>query len=598
MSPNNETLALRHLARLATETGVSESRLSSEVDVDTTPVDPWPEPIAADAYHGIAGEIVRMIEPHSEADPAALLVQLLAATANAIGRGPHDYFGSAEHHGTLFVLLVGPTGTGRKGTAWAGVRQVLRDADPTWAANRIVSGLSSGEGLMEAVSDPKPERGAPPSGPADRRLLVVESEFASALQAMRREGNTLSAVLRQAWDGGRLVTLTRKERALCVDNAHITVIGHITAVELTKIMSNTEVANGLANRFLFVATRRSKSLPFDSVYDRSRLGRIAERLSAVIEVARHIGRVEYDASARALWEACYDNLSAPRAGAFGRATQRAPAQVRRLALVYALLDGSETVRAEHLRAALAVWDYCERSAAFVLGEQLGDPDADRLHRAFIAAGPTGLSRTEISQDVFKGHSSSARIQAAIKLLVGEGLITEAPLPAVRSAGRREQRWRVSSIVSSTDAAAKNAKYRHSGSSDSTWAVDTPPLSQLSENRDSLLAGERITSHPSQARTADGSAAVEGTANDSLPSLLSRASGDPWFSPAAWKPDDLLQRLRAANVRVELERHPIDGYSVRVSGAKAEEFGAEILRNKPALITYLRSAANEPVGATV
>ena len=178
MNFSDEILAQRRLARLAAEVGLSvDTDPSVAADADSPAVDPWPEPLRADAYYGIAGEIVQAVEPHSEADPAAVLVQLLAASANAIGRGPHDYFGSTEHHGTLFVLLVGPTGTGRKGTAWAGVRQVLQDADPTWAAKRIVGGLSSGEGLMKAVSDPKPERGAPASGPTDRRLLVVEPEL-------------------------------------------------------------------------------------------------------------------------------------------------------------------------------------------------------------------------------------------------------------------------------------------------------------------------------------------------------------------------------------------------------------------------------------
>jgi hypothetical protein len=32
-----------------------------------------------DAYHGIAGELVRAIEPTTEADPAAILLQFLAA---------------------------------------------------------------------------------------------------------------------------------------------------------------------------------------------------------------------------------------------------------------------------------------------------------------------------------------------------------------------------------------------------------------------------------------------------------------------------------------------------------------------------------------
>jgi hypothetical protein len=38
---------------------------------------------------------------------------------------------------------------------------------------------------------------------------------------------------------------------------------------------------------------------------------------------------------------------------------RAPAQVLRLSMMYALLDMSTTIRKEHLEAALEIWRYCE-----------------------------------------------------------------------------------------------------------------------------------------------------------------------------------------------------------------------------------------------
>src|SRR6185312_11937162 len=44
----------------------------------------WPKPIEREAFHGVAGELVQLIEPHSEADPAALLIQFLAGFGNLI----------------------------------------------------------------------------------------------------------------------------------------------------------------------------------------------------------------------------------------------------------------------------------------------------------------------------------------------------------------------------------------------------------------------------------------------------------------------------------------------------------------------------------
>ena len=49
----------------------------------------WPSPLDESAFHGLAGRFVRAVEPHSEADPVALLVQTLVAFGNAVGRGPH-----------------------------------------------------------------------------------------------------------------------------------------------------------------------------------------------------------------------------------------------------------------------------------------------------------------------------------------------------------------------------------------------------------------------------------------------------------------------------------------------------------------------------
>src|SRR5262245_27800603 len=77
---------------------------------------PWPVMDVA-ALHGLAGEVVGTIEPHSEADPNAILIQFLAAFGNAVGDAPH-YMVEGDRHGTkIFVVTSGETSKGRKGTA-------------------------------------------------------------------------------------------------------------------------------------------------------------------------------------------------------------------------------------------------------------------------------------------------------------------------------------------------------------------------------------------------------------------------------------------------------------------------------------------------
>ena len=85
------------------------------------------------AYFGLVGEIVKAIEPHTEADSVAILAQLLVGFGNLIGRSAHVQVGPAFHHGNEFALLIGQTSTGRKGSSWSEVLRLLAPLDPSCA---------------------------------------------------------------------------------------------------------------------------------------------------------------------------------------------------------------------------------------------------------------------------------------------------------------------------------------------------------------------------------------------------------------------------------------------------------------------------------
>ena len=108
------------------------------------------------------------------------------------------------------------------------------------------------------------------------------------------------------------------------------------------------------------------------------------------------------ADARTVWAKVYPVLSAGSDGLHGAVTARAEAQVVRLALVYALLDGAEHIDTPHLLAALAVWQYCDATARYVFGASTGDRIADEIMRRLQLAGDGGLTRTEI-RDLFGRH---------------------------------------------------------------------------------------------------------------------------------------------------------------------------------------------------
>ena len=161
------------------------------------PEQAWPK-MAGAAYHGLAGRVVKLLEPHTEADPAAILIQFLTAAGNIIGRQPHYRVESDTHHANLFTVLVGESSKARKGTSWGRICEVARGADENWYLDRNKGGLSSGEGLINEVRDPVEKFDAEAGmmkmidpGVTDKRLMVIEPEFAGALLAADRHGNTL-----------------------------------------------------------------------------------------------------------------------------------------------------------------------------------------------------------------------------------------------------------------------------------------------------------------------------------------------------------------------------------------------------------------------
>jgi hypothetical protein len=395
-----------------------------------------PPPLAPQAFHGIVGEVVRAIDPHTEADPAAVLLTFLAAIGNLIGPGPHAKVEASRHGLRLFVALVGESSKARKGTSEDRVRDLLRPVDPLWEQRRIQTGISSGEGIIAQVRDE--EGGTDAAEPAvvasrDPRMLLIEPELGNLLKVMNREGNTASPVLRCAWDGKTLQTLT-KNYAQRATGAHISLIGHTTRQELRRYLNQTEAANGFGNRFLWVCVRRSKILPFGGRV--VELGRLSQELRTAVAQARQIEEVEWGQAAGRLWASIYGELSAGAPGLFGAVTGRAEAQVLRLAALYAVLDGHAFIQSVHLLAALAVWGYCETSAALIFGYPLGDPLADLLEER-LKPSPKGLIRTHLWSSV-ANHYSLERFNAALALLERSGRARVAWDDS--TGGRPAQRW--------------------------------------------------------------------------------------------------------------------------------------------------------------
>jgi hypothetical protein len=406
----------------------------------------WPE-LSPDALYGLAGDVVGTIAPQSEADPAALLVQLLVAFGSAVGRGPFYQVEGDAHHTNLFACLVGSSAKGRKGVSWGRILEILSIADAIWRQRHIASGLSSGEGLIWSVRDaitkrePIKERGRvvghqnviTDEGVSDKRLLVEESEFGQTLRVLRREGNTLSPVIRLAWDRGDLRILTKNSPAQAT-GAHISILGHITQLELLNYLDDAELFNGFANRFLWICVRRRRSLPDGGLpID---LTSLAGRVSAALRYGCQVTNMCRTPAAAERWQQLYDELTADRPGLYGTVTARAEAQVLRLSLLYALMDNAAAVDVQHLQAALALWQYCSSSARYIFGERQETDPLEALFLGALRAAPEGLTRRDLYQTA-SGHIRAPQLISTMARLRDRGLAVCQTEP---TRGRPAERW--------------------------------------------------------------------------------------------------------------------------------------------------------------
>ncbi len=411
----------------------------------------WPEPPDKAAFHGPAGELVELLAPKTEAAPVALLVNTLVMVGSMAGRDVYRTVDDSRHHPNLFVNLVGVTSGGAKGRAWSRVKRSGPLIDDVWAENCVQSGLSSGEGLIFAVRDPvektEPvrEKGQATGehetvitdpGVGDKRLLVTATEFAGPLKVARRQGSTLSDIMRQGWDGEDLRILN-KNSPVKATGPHISILGHITPSELRRYMDSTEIANGFANRFIWICVRRAQFLAIPVNVKNSELEPIAVRFRDALQCARnHPGEREFSPECRQAWITThYPEIARERLGMVGELLARGPAQVLRLALLYSILDSAFEIGVEHLNAALALWEYAERSVEYLFGDRLGDPEADAILEA-LRSQPNGLTRTQIN-NLFGRHLTAARLEQALAVLLTAKLATFTEEP---TSGRPTERW--------------------------------------------------------------------------------------------------------------------------------------------------------------
>jgi hypothetical protein len=414
--------------------------ISSHVDVSEPDFKILPKPeIEMHRIHGFASRFVKLATADSEADPAAILLTFLVRFGVEIGRDPCFHISDTVHHGQLAAVIVGDSALSRKGTSAKPI-QKLFDYENLYGPDtlkfkpaRHSSGpFSSGEGIIYAVRDPvlswckkgkdKNTTVIEDPGEKDKRLFVLDEEFAGVLANTKREGNTLSTVIRVAWDSGNFDPLT-KNKKIKATGAHVGWVSHITNQELNEKMTKCEAFNGFANRILWIFSSRRGSLPNPRPMPEDKLKAMKDELIEILSFCRDLeygNEITLSPGALAAWENMYDTkLMKKEPGLLGILAARGSAQVRRLAMLFALLDKQIIISAEHLNQAVTIWEYSAESAKYIFDATYINPDQKKICEALKEKGE--LTKTEIS-NLFGRHYSANKTGKLLSGMLNNGMI--------------------------------------------------------------------------------------------------------------------------------------------------------------------------------
>lgn len=385
------------------------------------------------------GDVVRQVAPYTEADPVGILVSLMAALGVRLGAGPHIRAGDDPHPLLVWPMLIGHTGTGKKGTAWSAAKRILRCADADFLTGNLRTGLSTGEGIAALFTDDQDDLDDPAAAalrakarhaalpPGDHRLLMVEPEWAVVMARMRREGNSLSGMLRAAWEGGDLSTMNVTARV--ARDTHIGLLAHITPGEFREKVSATDMAGGTYNRFLPTAVAMSQALPFSQGTPEDTVAALGADLARRLDQAAELRLLQLTDDAARVWGSVYVEFlahSSDNPTAVEQFLARAAPNCLRLAGIHAALDGTPHIHAHHLHAAAALTRYAIASAQAVFTTT--DPTTERLATWIADAGPTGRTRKEINKDYFKGNTPADEITSHLDRLIETGQVTKSARP--------------------------------------------------------------------------------------------------------------------------------------------------------------------------
>lgn len=401
------------------------------IDLGDSKVTDFPGDMPAEAFVGVANEVIEALEPLTSASREGMLAVLLTAWGGIYGTSTiyHD-----QQHSTLFSVLIGDTGRARKGTTTNVVWRALERAlDPVAKPGVIdlsligarFDGMASGEAVIKALSASSNVHG-----------FMVEPEFERLLKKMKSGAeyqSTLDTTLRQVFDSGMLSNQTVTRSLRVMPGYTLGILGNVTVDSLRMNVPPEMAQSGFANRFLWVPVRER-----DVLVTGTEVWEVDTGLAGLLRKARDEwsgGKTHKpltDGATALLRE--YSDFLGTLSGMPLAMTARFHVIACRIGLVHASLDRSSVIGREYIERGIAVTEHARRSLYWAFSDETGDEWTDSVYLAVRAAGSTGLPAAKVHRVVQK---QTPRVHRAKKALVARGLISITKVP---TGGRPTELW--------------------------------------------------------------------------------------------------------------------------------------------------------------
>lgn len=359
----------------------------------------------------------------------------LAATFLAIWGGMFGvHFDLYEGQPTnLFAILVGDTGSGRKGTTTRKTWRVFEDTFAPQPGQIGVSiydqrwdGLASGQGFIRQMKDAAIKRG-----------VAIEEEFEGVLRGARSNNNyasTLGITIQKAFDGAMLQHITVRGSLKVEPGYTVGIVGNITRSVLRLVLPPEFISGGFANRMLWLPVEERS----DETVDLTKQGLTSSTMQYLRECrsfAQRNPEITLQQESRDLVQDYYTYLQS-LTGIASQFARRFHVIAARVGAIHAVLDQTKEIEPEHIMAGIALTEYSRRGLVWTFTDDSGDEWLDTVVEALRAAGANGLASKVINR-MLQNHAP--RIRRVRTLGTEGGLITIEKVPS--DGGRPSLVWK-------------------------------------------------------------------------------------------------------------------------------------------------------------